>query len=79
MVGSSGNIGGQIIDAFTSGFTGLVTYIPNTISTGFQNLFVDSNGNLTVFVYVCLVFGGIALVMGLLYLVYNLIAKKIGA
>lgn len=79
MIGSSGNIAGQIIGAFTEGFGSLVTYIPQTIATAFTNLFTDGNGSLSVVAYVFLVFGGVTLCLGLIYMVWRLISRKVGA
>lgn len=80
------DIASSIIQALTSGLTGLVSAIPTAIKDTFVNLFMttETSGgttttSLSTFAVVCLVFGGIALAFGISKLVYHLVAKKIGA
>lgn len=78
-VGSTANIGSEIIGAYTTGFGSMISFIPNTIKTAFENFFTDGNGGLSVMSYILLILGGVGLVMGLVYLVWNLISRKLGA
>ena len=70
-----------LISAFTAGITALVTDIPNALKQGFTNLIYEdpaaSTPVLSNFATFGLVFAGIALGAGLLYLVVNMIRRKV--
>lgn len=71
----------SLINAFTAGITALVEEIPEALKTGFTNLiFEDPTATTPVlsnFAQFGLVFAGIALGAGLLYLVVNMIRRKV--
>lgn len=70
-----------IINAFTSGIQALVSEIPSALKDGFTNLIYEdptaTNPTLSNFAQFGLVFAGIALGAGLLYLVVNIIRRKV--
>lgn len=75
----------QIIDALTSGLTGLVKVVPESIKSTFENLFLTTTGtgeqattSVSTFAIVMLVFGGVALAFGITKLVFHLVRSKIG-
>lgn len=75
----------QILDALTSGLTGLVKVVPESIKNTFENLFLTTTGtgesattNVSTFAIVMLVFGGVALAFGITKLVFHLVRSKIG-
>lgn len=74
-------MGTSLITAFTSGITALVTSIPSALKEGFRNLIFDdptaTNPTLSNFAEFGLIFGGIAMGAGLLYLVVNMIRRKV--
>lgn len=70
----------QIISNLLSGLTEILSAVPQAIVTAFTNMFLNSGGTtLNTFAIVMLVFGGIALAFGITKLVYNLVARKVGA
>ena len=75
----------QILDALTSGLTGLVKVVPQSIKDTFENLFLTTTGTgesattqVPTFAIVMLVFGGVALAFGITKLVFHLVRSKIG-
>ena len=71
----------QLISAFIAGITALATDIPNALKNGFTNLIFEdptaASPTLSNFATFGLVFAGIALGAGLVYLVVNMIRRKV--
>lgn len=71
----------DILNAFTTGATSLVTVIPEALKQGFLNLIYEdptaTTKSVSAFAQFGLVFSGIALGAGLLYFVVNMIRRKI--
>lgn len=71
----------DIINAFTSGISALVTEIPSALKTGFTSLIYEdptaASPTLSAFAQFGLIFAGIALGAGLVYLVVNMIRRKV--
>lgn len=69
----------DILNAFTGGITGLASSIPSALKEGFTNLIYEdptaTTKTLSGFAQFGLVFGGIALGAGLVYLVVNMIRR----
>ncbi len=70
-----------IISAFTAGISALVEEIPGALKQGFTNLIYEdptaTSPVLSNFATFGLVFAGIALGAGLVYLVVNMVRRKI--
>ena len=72
----------QVCSALLGALTQFVTAIPTAIKTCFTTLFFDTSGNTTVvseMASVLLVFGGVALAIGLTRWVTHLLSRKVGA
>lgn len=71
----------SLISAFTAGISALVSEIPTALKQGFTNLiFEDPTATTPVlsnFATFGLVFAGIALGAGLLYLVVNMVRRRV--
>lgn len=75
------SIASGIIEALTSGLTGIVTAVPQAIVNAFTALFMTGSGEnqtLSAFAIVMLVFGGIALAFGITKLIYNVVRTHTG-
>ena len=71
----------SIIEALTSGLTGIITQVPQAIANSFTALFMTGSGEnqtLSTMAIVLLVFGGISLAFGLTKLVFHLVRSKVG-
>lgn len=70
----------QLIAAFKGGITALVEDIPSALKTGFTNLIYEdptaASPVLSNFATFGLIFAGIALGAGLLYLVVNMVRRS---
>ena len=82
---TAAQIAKEILDAITSGLTGLISAIPTAIKDTFDALFITTTGSgesatqgISMFAIVMLVFGGITLAFGITKLVYNLVREKVG-
>ena len=82
---TAAEIAKEILDAITSGLTGLVSAIPTAIKDTFDSLFITTTNvgdtttqGISTFAIVMLVFGGITLAFGITKLIYNLIRSKVG-
>lgn len=78
-------IASAIIEALTSGLSGIITAVPEAIVSAFQALFMTTTGtgesattSLSVFGTVMLIFGGIALAFGITKLIFNVVRSKVG-
>ena len=71
----------SITSALVGAITSLVGAIPAGIKNAFEALFFDTAGNTTTvskMAVVLLVFGGVALAIGLTKLVWHLVRSKVG-
>lgn len=71
----------SIIEALTSALTGLLGPLAEGIKNAFVALFMDKTGDtqsISIFGIVMLIFGGIALAIGISRLVFNIIRSKVG-
>lgn len=71
----------QITGALTGALTSLVSAIPAAIKAAFQALFFDTSGTTTSvsnMAIVLLVFGGVALGIGITKLIWHKVTSKVG-
>lgn len=72
----------SILNALLGSLTQFVIAIPQAIKSCFVTLFFDTSGNTTVvseMATVLLIFGGVALAVGLTRWVTHLLSRKVGA
>lgn len=73
-------MGNDIITAFTSGINALATSVPETLKNAFSALIYEdasaTTKTLSGFAQFGLIFGGISLGAGLVYLIVNMIRRK---
>lgn len=68
----------QILNILLAGLTQVPAAIGEALNSGMQAIFINSEGNVATFAYVILAFGGVALALSLVKLVFNVIRSKIG-
>lgn len=83
---NTSNVISQIFDALLGGLTEVVSAIPTAIKDTFQALFFTTTEvggvattNVSSFAIVMLIFGGVALAIGITKLVFHLVGRKVGA
>lgn len=59
------SVGSQIVSTFVESVSGVVTGVTGAVTEGFNNLIVNSNGQISNLAIWGLVFGGIGLVVGI--------------
>lgn len=65
-----------IVETIVTALTEMLTGSVEAITTGFQNLFFTSEGNLSTLGTFMLVFVGIGCAVGLVYVILNMFRKK---